>query len=62
MEEGDKVLSKFHLEMIRALRDDGFAVVVFTPEELNGADSDQVEEVMIERGWNAIDSLVGEEE
>lgn len=39
------------------LRMQGYAVVVFTPDELDGAPSDRVEDLMVERGWNAIDDL-----
>lgn len=42
---------------VRELWDSGYAVALFTPEELSGADPDQVAEIMIERGWNAIDTL-----
>lgn len=42
---------------IEDLRSEGFAVVVFYPQELGGADPDQVQDLMIERGWNAIDTL-----
>ena len=39
------------------LRDLGCAVIVFIPEELNGADPEQVEDILIEKGWDVIDSL-----
>ena len=44
-------------EYLRQLRKMGYAVVAFTPEELRGADSDHVEDRMIEIGWDVIDSL-----
>jgi len=36
------------------LKSRGFAVVVFTPDELSNTDPDQIEEIMVERGWNMI--------
>ena len=47
-------------KLARALRDEGFAVVVFTAEELRGADPGLVEYLMVERGWNAIETLAEE--
>jgi len=42
---------------IRELRDAGFAVTVFTPEELAEVDPTRVEDRMVECGWDAIDFL-----
>lgn len=42
---------------LRLLDDRGFAVCVFTPEELRGADTDRVAERLIEFGWDVIDDL-----
>lgn len=45
-------------EVMRALdflRDEGFAVAAFTPTELRGADSERVEDAMVQMGWDAID-------
>jgi len=47
-------------EHLRQLRKMGYAVVAFTPEELRGADSDHVEDRMVEIGWDVIDSLATE--
>lgn len=47
-------------EHIRALMDMGCATVVFLPEELRGADPTEVENLMIEHGWDVIDSLATE--
>ena len=38
------------------LRDAGFAVCAFDPEELSGVDPDKVESRMCEAGWDFIDS------
>ena len=45
------------MEAIRSLRDAGCAVTVFTPDELDGADPTAVEDMMVQRGWDAIDTL-----
>ena len=45
------------MKAIRALRDAGCAVTVFTPDELDGADPTAVEDMMVQRGWDAIDTL-----
>ena len=38
-----------------ALRRLDCAVVCFTPEELNGADPDELEDILVEKGWDLID-------
>ncbi len=43
--------------VIADLRREGFAVALFNPEELQGADVDHVEERMISGGWDAIEAL-----
>jgi hypothetical protein len=50
----DEIDSQFHL---MELRDMGFAVSAFTPDELDGSDSGEVEDAMVECGWNAISML-----
>jgi hypothetical protein len=40
-----------------ALKDMGYAVVLFTPEELEGAEADRVEDRLIELGWDVIYDL-----
>ena len=50
------------LKHMRALRDLGCAVAVFTPEELRGAAAEDVESRMIEEGAEAIDYLADDEE
>lgn len=39
------------------LRLNGYAVVVFNPTELSGADPVTIQDLMTERGWNAIETL-----
>jgi len=45
---------------LREMRHDGYAVIVWTPEELEGADSGLVEDRLIELGYDVIDCLKGE--
>ena len=48
------------IKMFREVRSEGFAVVIFNPEELRGANQNQVEDRLIELGWDVIDSLATE--
>lgn len=45
------------LEVIASLRDKGYAVIVWTPEELKEASSQRVEDRSIELGWEIISDL-----
>lgn len=47
---------------IDELRNAGYAVAIFTPEELSGVRADRVEDAMVYAGGNNIDILKGEEE
>lgn len=54
-------LEAFTPEVVQALdtlRDAGFAVAAFTPDELRGANPRYVEDLMVERGHWAIEDLV----
>ncbi len=44
-------------EHLRALEDMGCSVVIFTQEELRGANPDHVASRLIELGWEVIDDL-----
>lgn len=49
------MMEELTLEELIAIRDlkrKGWCVVLFTPTELNDADADHMEDVLIERGWN----------
>lgn len=48
------------LEMIHQLRQKGYAVAVWDKEELRGVDPSHVEDVMIERAYDLIDSMATE--
>lgn len=42
---------------IKELQDEGYAIVLFNPDELSGADSVRVEDRLIELGWEVIHDL-----
>lgn len=44
-------------EALMSLRHKGYAIVVFTPDELNGVEAKRVEDRMIETGWDTISWL-----
>lgn len=46
--------------VLQQLRDAGYAVITWTPEELAGAEASKVEERSVEFGWEIIDMLVGD--
>jgi hypothetical protein len=47
-------MKTFYECSIDQLRDEGYAVVIFTPEELNGANPDEVENSLVEVGREII--------
>lgn len=49
-------------EVLCEMRDAGYAVIVWTPEELQGVAPDYVEERSIELGHEVIDCLKGQED
>ena len=55
-------MTKEHMEVIRELRDLGYAVCIFNPEELRGAKPHKVEDELVSAGWEVIDTLATEEE
>ena len=57
MNENDERLTQEERDALMTLRDRGFAVAVFTPDELNGVEAKRVEERMIETGWDVISWL-----
>lgn len=44
-------------ESVNSLREQGYAVIVFNPTELEGADPEHVSERLIELGWEIIQQL-----
>jgi hypothetical protein len=55
-------MTKEQLEVIRALRHEGYAVIVWTPDELRGAKAHHVEDRSIELGHQIIEDLQEEGE
>jgi hypothetical protein len=53
-------MNKKEKEAIASLRNKGFAVIVWTPEELRGVAPKYVEEGSIEHGYSIIDELATE--
>ena len=47
---------------IQSLRDQGYAVVLFNPEELAGAPADDIESRMCDAGWDIIDYLTDDDD
>lgn len=54
-------MTQEHMEAIRELRDLGYAICIFNPEELKGAVPRKVEDELVSAGWDIIDSLVEDE-
>jgi hypothetical protein len=48
------------LESIQRLRDLGYSITTFTPDELGETDSGILEDLMIERGWDFIEHCNGD--
>jgi len=40
---------------MRELRDEGYAIILWTPEELGNCPTDEIEDLSIERGWSVIE-------
>ena len=49
-------ISEQEWEVIRRLRQEGCAVVIFLPEEIRDASSEDVEDRMTEAGWQVIET------
>ena len=54
-------LTKAEFEMVSDLRQRGFSVCIFNPDELRGADQPRVEESMCIAGFARIEHEVGPE-
>ena len=50
-------MTKQQRDCILELRDSGYAVIVWTPDELRTADPGAVEDRSIELGWDVIECL-----
>ena len=54
--------SKKIADLCAELRDQGCAVVCFVPDELRGADPSDVEDRLVELGWDVIDAFSEEDD
>jgi hypothetical protein len=54
-------MTEEHMKVIEELRDLGYAVCIFNPEELNGAKPHKVEDELVSAGWDIIDNLATDE-
>lgn len=46
---------------IHAMRDSGYLVIIWSPEELGDVDASHIEDMLIERGNDMIEQLKGED-
>ena len=53
-------MSKEDWAVIRKFREAGYALTIFSPEELRGASTRDFENRMVELGWEVVDSLAHE--
>jgi hypothetical protein len=44
-------------QTVKKLRDSGYSVVIFSPEELKGINLYYFEEELVDRGWEIVDSM-----
>jgi hypothetical protein len=49
-----------HQQTIHAMRDEGYLVIIWNPDELGDVDASHIEDVLIERGNDMIEQLKGE--
>jgi hypothetical protein len=47
-------MTENQIKVLRQLRDEGYAVCVFTPDEMFNSSIEDVEDAMCEGGWNQI--------
>ena len=53
-------MSKEDWAVIRKFREAGYALTIFSPQELRGASTRDFENRMVELGWEVVDSLASE--
>lgn len=57
-----KEMTQEEWHVIKKFRDNGYAIVIFNKDELLGAPREDVEDRLVELGWDVIDTLRGPEE
>jgi hypothetical protein len=50
-------MTQEQINVLLTLKNQGYAVVLFSPEELEGAESDRVADRLVELGWDIISDL-----
>tara|TARA_B100000767_G_scaffold184367_1_gene172006 strand:- start:89 stop:253 length:165 start_codon:yes stop_codon:yes gene_type:complete len=40
---------------VQSLRDEGYVVIIWTPEEIGDCPANYIEDISIERGWEVIE-------
>ena len=58
----DKKITQEDWAVIKKFRDNGFALVMFNEEELRGAAREDVEDRLVELGWDIVDAFATEPE
>lgn len=53
-------MSKEDWAVIKKFREAGYALTIFSPQELRGASTRDFENRMVELGWEVVDSLAHE--
>jgi|688.fasta_scaffold228554_2 hypothetical protein len=53
-------MTKEDWDVIKKFRQAGYALTIFSPEELRGASTRDFENRMVELGWEVVDSLASE--
>ena len=53
-------MSKEDWAVIKKFREAGYALTIFSPQELRGASTRDFENRMVELGWEVVDSLASE--
>lgn len=53
-------MTKEDWDVIKKFREAGYALTIFSPEELRGASTRDFENRMVELGWEVVDSLATE--
>ena len=53
-------MTKKDWDVIKKFREAGYALTIFSPEELRGASTSDFENRMVELGWEVVDSLATE--
>lgn len=59
MTRSEKRLTKAEYDALQTLRNRGFAVIIWNPDELQDVDPSYMEGLSVEKGWDIIETLCG---